>query len=335
MRMISMKDNEIKVSVICLTYNHEDFITDALDGFVNQKTDFKYEVIVHDDASTDKTPDIIRKYEKEHPDMIRPIYQTQNQYSKGGDIIEGIIYPRIKGKYIALCEGDDHWCSDSKLQKQVDFLESHPEYTACTHSSMSIDIETGLSYTYHPVKHDCDILARDIFDWGDNRFHTASLMYRTKYMYRPPEFRLCNVGDLPTAIWLVINGKIRYLKDTMSVYRRNVPGSWTRRTAGNVHDNISHITDCIKMYKNIDCYTNGKYHCYISRAIRKYELTRLVLSDALNRGLYKEYQDVMKRLPVSTQIKYWLMAYLPLVWNVLCFVRKIVRGSIYNNRHVN
>ena len=131
-----MDENDIKVSVYCLAYNHEKFIRNTLDGFVSQKTNFKYEVIIHDDASTDNTTNIIREYEEKYPDIIKPIYQTENQYSKGIGIIPNYIVPRIRGKYVAACEGDDYWCDDYKLQKQFDYMEKHSECSMCVHNTI-------------------------------------------------------------------------------------------------------------------------------------------------------------------------------------------------------
>ena len=116
-----MKNSEIAVSVICLTYNQEKYIEKALNGFVKQKTNFKFEVLVHDDASTDKTTEIIKQYEKKYPDIVKPIYQKTNQFSIGNNPTK-ICFKKSKGKYIALCEGDDYWCDENKLQKQYDFM---------------------------------------------------------------------------------------------------------------------------------------------------------------------------------------------------------------------
>lgn len=119
--------NDPLVSICCITYNHEKYIQQCLEGFLIQKTTFPFEILIHDDASTDRTADIIREYETKYPDIIKPIYQTENQYSKGVFISATYNWSRAKGKYIALCEGDDYWIDPMKLQKQVDFLEAHPE----------------------------------------------------------------------------------------------------------------------------------------------------------------------------------------------------------------
>ena len=120
------------VSISCITFNHAGFIRDALEGFLMQKTTFPFEILIHDDASSDGTADIIREYEKQYPGLIFPVYQTENQYSKGvRRLFARFIYPHARGKYIAFCEGDDYWTDPLKLQKQVDFLETNKEYVMC------------------------------------------------------------------------------------------------------------------------------------------------------------------------------------------------------------
>src|SRR5574344_1986516 len=131
--------NKPLVVIRCITYNHESYIRDCLNGFVMQKTTFPFVAVVHDDASTDKTADIIREYAEKYPDIIKPIYETENQYSKSDGSLERIMNAHTKGKYIALCEGDDYWIDPLKLQKQVDFLEANPEYSMCFHKAKVID----------------------------------------------------------------------------------------------------------------------------------------------------------------------------------------------------
>jgi glycosyltransferase involved in cell wall biosynthesis len=128
-----MDKNPVLLSICCITYNHENYISQAIEGFLAQKTSFNFEIIIHDDASTDATASIVKKYEQEHPNLIKAIYQTENQYSKGIKPWPNFVFPIARGKYIALCEGDDYWTDPYKLQKQVDYLEANPEYNLTCH----------------------------------------------------------------------------------------------------------------------------------------------------------------------------------------------------------
>ena len=129
-----MDGKEIMVTIRCITYNHELYIRQCLDGFVMQKTNFRFIAIVHDDASTDGNADIIKEYAKKYPDIIHPILQTENQHSKGfKEAKEMLINLCLQSKYVAYCEGDDYWTDPLKLQKQFDFMEANPEYAACFH----------------------------------------------------------------------------------------------------------------------------------------------------------------------------------------------------------
>src|SRR5690554_4624359 len=136
--------NNPLVSISCITYNHAPYIRQCLEGFLMQQCDFEYEILIHDDASTDGTSDIIREYQKKYPEIIKPIIQKENQWSQG---VRGMMarfnFPRAKGKYIALCEGDDYWTDPLKLQKQVDFLEKNPNYSLVCGGFKSIDTKTG------------------------------------------------------------------------------------------------------------------------------------------------------------------------------------------------
>ena len=123
------------VSICCLTYNHAPYIRDCLEGILAQQTNFPIEVLIHDDASTDGTDAIIRQYEQRYPNVIFPIYETENQFNRGYAYKMDIEfnYTRARGKYIAYCEGDDYWTEPQKLQRQVDFMEAHPDYSVCFH----------------------------------------------------------------------------------------------------------------------------------------------------------------------------------------------------------
>ena len=145
MKEIINEKQQTLVSICCLVYNHEPYLRECFDGFMMQKTNFDFEVLVHDDASSDNSASIIREYETKYPDIFKPIYQTENQYSKGVKVSATFNFPRATGKYIAMCEGDDYWTDPLKLQKQVDFLESHPDYGMC-YTNFDIYFQTKNEY---------------------------------------------------------------------------------------------------------------------------------------------------------------------------------------------
>ena len=147
------------VTIQCLTYNHEKYIRKCLDGFVMQKTNFRFEAIVHDDASTDGTANIVREYADKYPDIIKPIFETENQYSKSDGSLNRIMYEHTLGKYIALCEGDDYWTDPYKLQKQVDYLEQHDDVVCSCHryqilydQTNEIELATNIYFDNHPAE---------------------------------------------------------------------------------------------------------------------------------------------------------------------------------------
>lgn len=256
-----MNEEVLMVSICCTTYNHRAYIRDCLEGFVNQKTNFKFEVLVHDDASTDGTQEIIKEYERKYPDIIKPIYQTENQFSKGVLISRIFQYPRIQGKYYAMCEGDDYWCDENKLQKQVDFLEKHPDYSACVHNVKMYNCTTNKVRLINPNDYDYDISLKDIVINYGSCFHTSSVVAKKEFYLCPKEFKFSSIGDYPRAIYLAVNGKIHYFKDVMSVYRVETQGSWSFRNATEGKQRVQKQRDeLFNVLSNIDKYYNFLYH---------------------------------------------------------------------------
>ena len=263
---------QIKVSVCCITYNHGKYIRDCLEGFVSQKTNFKYEVIVHDDASTDNTPEIIREYAEKYPKIIKPILQEENQYSQGVSIFDKYIFPMVNGEYVALCEGDDYWCDFEKLQKQVNVLEANHGLVACVHQTRSINCSTGEFGLVSKLNKNGVIDKKRIFSDYGPVYHTSSLLYRKNILENIPAFcRICkSVGDYPWGIYLALKGPIYFINDVMSVYRMFVEGSWSSRTGSN-KSNIPLYVDLIKMLESADEYSNFEYHKYFEIPILNYE----------------------------------------------------------------
>jgi glycosyltransferase involved in cell wall biosynthesis len=185
-----------------------------------QETDFLFEVLIHDDASTDETAGIIREYEQKFPDIIKPIYQKENQWRKGirGSSVHN--FPRALGEYIALCEGDDYWTDPKKLQRQANFLDTHKEYSLVAENGLVLNTEKNTQYHFNDIE-ECDI---DIYQLlGKRKFPTASAMFRAKYIGE--EFQsLKYKGDVILWCYLASKGKVKYLPNISSVYSRGLHG---------------------------------------------------------------------------------------------------------------
>lgn len=215
-----MENKQPLVSVCCTTYNQEAYIRRCLDGILMQKTSFPIEILVHDDASTDATATIIREYEQLYPNIIKPIYQVENQYSKGIHISQTFQYPYVLGKYIALCEGDDYWTDPLKLQKQVDFLESHPDYamcyTQCVYFYQNRSVFAGRPWG--GTGESIDVLLKM------NTVPTLTVVMRHDVLMRylkdiHPELRVWLMGDYPMWLYFAAVSKIHFMAETTGVYR--------------------------------------------------------------------------------------------------------------------
>lgn len=289
-------EHQVKVSIICNTYNHEKYIRDALEGFVMQKTTFPFEVLVHDDASTDHTADIIREYEEKYPDIIKPIYQTENQYSKKVGINKTFQKPRVKGKYVAFCEGDDYWIDSLKLQKQYDFMETHEDYSLCACSVIWLNMQTGKKTSLCQTAEDRDISAEEIILEKKGRiFQTASIFMKSAFWIHSPEWTAkFPVGDYPLEIHAATLGKVHMLADTMAVYRNCAEGSWTARIGKDAEYKTRMFYGLIEGLYAFNSATNFRYDAVVSRRINqiKYNIART--NRELKTLLSKELREIYK-----------------------------------------
>lgn len=221
------KSNRPFVFVRCLTYNHEKYIEDALKGFVMQKTDFPFLAVVIDDCSTDGTADIVRRYEAQYPDIIKGIYLPYNFRSRREDKRPYYQEYIDKATYWAECEGDDYWTDLYKLQKQVDYMESHPECAICFHPVMVHDQQTGEEYQDTLTKVPQITTIHDLARLS-NYIHTPSVMYRynPKVSETMSQLGKLGVGDYLFHMLYAQYGNICKLPDYMAVYRQGV-GVWT------------------------------------------------------------------------------------------------------------
>ena len=229
---MNIKEKPILVAIHCLVYNHELYLRDCLNGFVMQKTNFRFVAIVHDDCSMDKSADIIREYAEKYPDIILPICETENQYSKhDGSLgkVMSIALIATGAKYVAMCEGDDYWTDPYKLQKQVDILEADETLMACCTNCSVVD---NHSQTIHPVRPEPVVkdnkegryTLRDFFR-DNHQYPTASVVFRythieevrAKHAHTENAF----LGDWTKWICLLIYGDMYFLNEVTCAYRIN------------------------------------------------------------------------------------------------------------------
>ena len=287
-----MKNSGIMVSVVCDVYNHEPYLRQCLDGFVIQKTNFKIEVLVHDDASTDKSAEIIMEYTNKYPDIFKPILQQENQYSRGVGIWKTYQFPRVAGKYVAICEGDDYWIDPYKLQKQVDFLESHPDFDMVRTDSNVYYQDTNITIN--------SVFGKKLFPNCEDTFvdyvvrpawlATCSWLIRSPlgdYDNLPND---CFKGDLALMIYIAKRSKVKYLPEVTSVYR-------VLKTSAS---HFSDSADNIRFWKsqvNTRCY----YSCYLS-LFDKIVLTKNILSAGRHFYINRRTFDIRSFLYLSMDI---------------------------------
>ncbi len=211
------------VAIQCITYNHEPYIRDALEGFAMQKTNFPFVAIVHDDASTDKTAEIIREYAEKYPDIIKPIFETENQYSKKDGSLGRIMKEAIattRAKYIAMCEGDDYWTDPLKLQKQVDFLESNPDYGMCYSDFDIIIAKSGKTYKSlmknYPTKFPSQYQLKEFVRQGG---YVAPPSWLFRSSLKPITIPGACDGTFVLFSYFLANTKVFCFNESMVVYR--------------------------------------------------------------------------------------------------------------------
>lgn len=301
------------MSVCCLAYNHEKYIRDAIEGFVNQKTNFRYEVLVHDDASTDKTAKIIEEYEERYPDIIKAIYQKENQFSQGINIMETYIYPNVRGRYIALCEGDDCWIDDNKLQRQYDALENHPECDTCAHRAKWFDCLKNRTTRIFPTIHEERILGVEEVIYGEGGFlPTASLFFRKNISMNPMNFQKIWDIDYSLQIRGALRGGIVFVPETMALYRWQTEGSWTSRNS-NLEVQVALYDKKKTMLIELNKETSGRYQEIINKRLKKNEFNKLILMGNYKGILSKENKCFLQELSLHEQLKLYIKGYLPLI----------------------
>ena len=265
--------DKVYVSIICTTFNHERYIKDALDGFLAQKTTFRYEIVIHDDASTDNTQEIIKSYQEKYPGLIKCILQTENQYSKGVEVV-GLAVEQSLGEYVALCEGDDYWVSDKKIETQLSKLLRFPEVQMSFHTALQIDCRDNKEEIIGIYgDHEKVIRVDDIIHKTNGILPTASTMVSKKAF----SFFTETVKDMP----YLLNGDIYlqilssmpegalFIPEPMSVYRFFAEGSWNSKRALDTDKMYVHLKSGLRAYTHFQTMFKSKFDVFESAKIKR------------------------------------------------------------------
>lgn len=327
-------EQKIMISVCCLVYNHAKYLRKCLDGFVMQKTNFKFEVLIHDDASTDGSADIIREYEQKYPDIIKPIYQTENQYSKGVAISRTYQYPRAKGKYIAFCEGDDYWCDEYKLQKQFDIMQENSDCSICVHGVQEVS-ECGVpNGRIRPIESPTSKII-NLYDYlmfiSEGKFHpfqTSSYFVKKEAVgiicSDTPNFvKISHVGDITIMLLALTNGNLYYIPDVLSSYRINSIGSWSATLLNNNKKIADHEKNMIDVLESFNKYTKFEYDDALNEIILNKRLYICILTEQYKLLFKKSNRKLLGKLTFKERLFYFFMGYFHGLMSIYLKIRGI------------
>ncbi len=252
---------EIKATIYCLTYNHKEYIRDAMNGFLMQKTDFNFDIFIFDDASTDGTSDIVREYQEKYPDKVRAFVSPVNTFGKPERfvILQKLYKQYIDGKYVAWCEADDVWTDSKKLQIQVEFLENNPECVMTTHSFDILDCTDDSVYTKTFGEGSRYLSNEEIVLQPNGNLATASLVMR-RDVFVMEGFPQCNITDYPMQLCAISKGRIYYMGRNMCMYRYMHAGSWCSDVYADEYKRMLHNWEMVSFLDRYDGYTENRFH---------------------------------------------------------------------------
>lgn len=313
-----MNHQAIAVSVVMLSYNHEKYLAKALDGVVAQETTFPFEIIIHDDASQDRSQAIIQEYVARYPGRFVPILQEENQYSKDINFDCQQIYPRCRGKYLAFCEGDDYWTDPKKLQKQFDLMEKDPDLAICVHKVVAItEAGAALPRTY-PAKEQLvpvGKVAPVTIVSLDYPFHTTSFFIRRTAL--EPLFTGKTVltdyfnGDEVLLRLALIKGGLYYLAECMSVYRQLSEGSWSAQQRQlSPEERVGKIKKLVLGYQAFDKESGYAYHALLQEKVFSFNLALCQYDLAASQENWRQIAPYLaswlKKAPLKRRVQYFL-----------------------------
>ncbi len=269
---------DIRLTIFCLTYNHKQFIKDAVESFLAQQTTFKTRILIFDDLSTDGTTEILREYQKKYPEQIKLVVAPYNTYNHPDrEKILGEVYEKyLAGEYVAWCEGDDFWTDPYKLQKQVDFMDNNPDCMMTTHAFTVIDYSNEEKYKKKSFGNaNRYISAEEIITKPDGNLATASLVMRKKIFLRDDKYPKTDVGDFPLQLYAIVYGTVFYFSEDMCSYRYMHKGSWSKTNNDNYIKRYEHSLGFARFLIKYNTYSKNKFENYIWDIIKDYLYTAI------------------------------------------------------------
>lgn len=314
-------DNLVMVSVFVIAYNQKEYIKQTLDSIISQRTSFKFEILVNDDCSTDGTREIIQQYARTYPQVVFPCYHDENMYSKGVNINKEFNYPRARGKYIAMCEGDDYWSDDLKLQSQFDALENNIGCSICVHNTVKITANGTITDKKFPVLHlkDGILKGNEIIhiELVENPwlFHTSSFFIRKNVYdtFIKQGFVFADkfpVGDKPLFMFCLISGDVYYVDKDMSCYRTNSGGVVTK-ISNDTAKHLEYDKKFIEGYKAFDAFTRGKYHEDLEFIEKSKMIHSCILRGEFKKTLNRNYKMAFRKLKLKYKIAIYVGSMFP------------------------
>lgn len=308
------------ITVIVMTYNQKDYIRESLDSILRQKTNVDFNILIHDDCSSDGTSEIIDEYKKQYPDKIEVIHQKERTFLVVGfnGMLCSYVAPIIESEYIAYCDGDDYWCDDKKLQKQYDFMSSHPGYSMCFHSAYQIRPNNDMSSKWF-IKDEGDI---DMFDIISERpgvcVATSSIFLKSDVFKDFSDWRKkYPVEDVPMYITAAMKGKIHRLKDVMCVYRQFAAGSWSAQNKGDNDKMVKNLNEMKEAVLRFDEQTNQQYHDLVVKEVESFDFRIAHITRDLKTIFSKVNKRFVKRLKFKERFSLKLQYRAPSLYNLL------------------
>ena len=292
------------VTISLVVFNQEKYLREAIESCLMQKVNFPYEIIIHDDNSTDSSANVIMEYANDYPDVIVPILQAENQFSQGTEIISSYIIPKAKGKYVAFLEGDDYWIHPKKLQFQVDFLESHLDVAMCFTATKKIQASNPHKPKIRRYKrHDSIVPHQDVILIGGSLLDMGAVVTRKSVFNDIPKwYYYSQMWDNTVPLLSMLHGHIYFLNRVTSVYRENTPGSYTQKNVRATEKKKTHILKTIHLLEEFNMGTNNKYNKYVDRKVKVISNGLLLLLDPEDENFTKYYADLTPGLKLEYKL---------------------------------